>query len=72
MSAEDILTRWREARVVRAKECAEQLLADYRDRLTPETYARALWFSRMRSTVAHPEAVSAMFRLHAEIVGHRT
>lgn len=56
---------------IRARECAEQLLADYRARLTPEAYARVLRFSRIPARDLHPEAVSAMFRLHERIAGER-
>lgn len=55
----------------RAQECAEQLLSDYRDRLTPETYERCRRFGTVAARDLHPLAVESMFRLHARIAGDR-
>ena len=56
----------------RAQECAEQLLTDFRDRLTPETYERCRRFGTVAASELHPLAVQAMFRLHQRIAGDRT
>lgn len=61
-----------EATARHAQECAAQLLADYRDRLTPETYERCRRFGTVRARDLHPLAVDAMFRLHQRITGDRT
>lgn len=56
---------------LRARECADQLLQDHRDRLTPDAYARALAFKNTPLSQVRPEAAIAMLRMHARITGTR-
>lgn len=53
---------------IRALECADQLLADYRERLNPDTYQRALRVARTPPAALHPAAAEAMIRLYRSIV----
>lgn len=53
---------------IRALECAEQLLADHRHALDPDTYARCLRIARTPPAAMHPQAADAMIRLYRKIV----
>lgn len=53
---------------IRAREAAEVLFEDYRDRLTPHQYERVL--AAKRGPI-HPLAAAAMLRLYASIAGDR-
>jgi len=57
---------------IRAVEAAELLLADFRDRMTPEQYERALSCARCPVSAVHPEQAAAMLRLYDQIAGQRT
>lgn len=62
----------RQEQSIRAIEAAESLLSeDYRDRLTPHAYSRALRVSRMPVGDLRPEMAEAMLRLYQRIVGTR-
>jgi Holliday junction resolvase RusA-like endonuclease len=63
----------REEQAIRAIEAAEALLSeDYRDRLTPHAYSRALRVSRTPLSDLRPAMAAAMLRLYQRIVGART
>lgn len=53
---------------VRARECAEVLFEDFRDRLNPQQYERVLIGKR---GPIHPLAAGALLRLFGEIAGER-
>lgn len=53
---------------IRAREAAEVLFEDFRDRLSPHQYERVLAAKR---GAIHPMAADAMLRLYTEIVGER-
>lgn len=53
---------------IRAREAAEALFEDFRDRLNPHQYERVL--AAKRGSI-HPLAAAAMLRLCTEIVGER-
>jgi len=58
---------------IRAIEAAEVLLSeDYRDRLKPDQYERALACARRPLSAIHPEQAAAMLRLYVRIAGIRT
>lgn len=59
-------------RRIRAVEAAEGLLSeDYRDRLNPEQYERALACARRPLSAISPEQAAAMLRLYSAIAGDR-
>lgn len=53
---------------IRAREAAEALFEDFRDRLTPDQYLKVL--AAKRGSI-HPLAAAAMLRLYTTIAGER-
>jgi hypothetical protein len=53
---------------IRALECAEDLLANRRDALDPDSYQRALRIARTPPAAMHPAAADAMIRLYRKLL----